>query len=340
MPHVYGLDESAQIIASRAAALAADVVAARAADVDAHARFPEESIAALAGEGLLGLCVASALGGKGQGPRAFAAVTEELAQACASTAMVYVMHVSAAQAIAASTTLAGRDDLLRDIAGGRHLSTLALSERGSRSQFWAPVSHLEERDGGYVTSAEKSWVTAAGRADSYVSSAQKPARRRAARVDALSGAPRRRRRTRHRGFRRSRVARQRLGTGRDREPRRRRGRPGHRPRRRRRDDPRRHPAVVRDRHRRDGARALSRRDHRHRAPPRRPGLRAHRDEVARSSESAQPAGAHERTHRSVARAPRLHARVLRAALRHDRPLPCCKRGLPLSKRPSTSPISA
>src|SRR5262249_30349889 len=93
---------------------------------------------------------------------------------CASTAMVYVMHVSAAQAIASSATLRGRDDLLGEIARGRHLSTLALSEKGSRSQFWAPVSKMTAVDGHFVTSAAKSWVTAAGHPDSYVSSAQQP----------------------------------------------------------------------------------------------------------------------------------------------------------------------
>jgi alkylation response protein AidB-like acyl-CoA dehydrogenase len=116
------------------------------------------------------------LGGLGQGPRAFVGAVEELAQACGSTAMVFVMHVCAQQAIAASDTLGGRDELLRDMAVGRHLGTLALSEQGSRSQFWAPVSGLApDGNGGFVTHARKSWVTAAGHADSMVSSAQKPA---------------------------------------------------------------------------------------------------------------------------------------------------------------------
>jgi alkylation response protein AidB-like acyl-CoA dehydrogenase len=90
--------------------------------------------------------------------------------------MVYVMHVSATQVIAASTSLAERDALLREIAAGRHLTTLALSERGSRSHFWAPVSTLDPAGaaspagGGFITSAEKSWVTSARHADSYVSS--------------------------------------------------------------------------------------------------------------------------------------------------------------------------
>jgi alkylation response protein AidB-like acyl-CoA dehydrogenase len=88
--------------------------------------------------------------------------------------MVYVMHVSATQPIAASTTLKGRDELLGQIAAGKHLTTLAFSEKGSRSQFWAPVSKLVDRGGALVTNAFKSWVTAANHADSYVSSAQKP----------------------------------------------------------------------------------------------------------------------------------------------------------------------
>jgi alkylation response protein AidB-like acyl-CoA dehydrogenase len=99
---------------------------------------------------------------------------EEIAQGCGSTAMVYVMHVAAAQAIAASETLEGRDDLLRQMAAGRHLSTLALSERGSRSQFWAPVSELAPRNGHFTLTAFKSWVTSAGHANSYVASARQP----------------------------------------------------------------------------------------------------------------------------------------------------------------------
>jgi len=59
--------------------------------------------------------------------------------------------------------------LLRDAAAGRHLTTLAFSEKGSRSHFWAPVSRAESNGNGTVTiSAEKSFVTSAGHADGYV----------------------------------------------------------------------------------------------------------------------------------------------------------------------------
>ena len=172
--HVYGLSASALESMSAASTIANEVARPNSSDVDTAGRFPVESMNALAAAGLYGLCLPKSVGGKGEGMRAFAGVVEELAAACGSSAMVYVMHVSAAQAIATSETLADRDSILKEIAAGRHLTTLAFSESGSRSQFWAPVSKLEESNGHFVISASKSWVTAAGHADSYVSTAQKP----------------------------------------------------------------------------------------------------------------------------------------------------------------------
>jgi alkylation response protein AidB-like acyl-CoA dehydrogenase len=174
MPHPYVLDAAEASTHEKAQRIARDVAAPNAAEVDAAARFPKEAMAELGREGLLGLNLDPAFGGLGQGPRAFAAVTEELAMSCGSTAMIYVMHITAAQAIVSSTQLAERDTLLRQIAAGKHLTTLAFSETGSRSQFWAPVSKLVENGSGFVTSARKSWITSASHADSYVASAQAP----------------------------------------------------------------------------------------------------------------------------------------------------------------------
>jgi alkylation response protein AidB-like acyl-CoA dehydrogenase len=175
MTNIYGIDRVGLELVGRARELTQQIEQ-RAIEVDAQAKFPAESIAELAAAGFLGLCLPAAADGKGQPPGVFAAVVEELAQACPSTAMIYVMHVAAAQTFVASNTLADRDSLLREAAAGTHLTTLAFSERGSRSQFWAPVSQFRQNGiGGYVTSANKSWVTSANHADSYVSSAQKPA---------------------------------------------------------------------------------------------------------------------------------------------------------------------
>jgi alkylation response protein AidB-like acyl-CoA dehydrogenase len=153
---------------ARAETIARDVLARHADDVDRRARWPAESLAALGEAGFLGLTVPEEFGGAGQGPRTFFAVMRALSGQCASTAMIYLMHVCAAQVIVAAKEFPTRDSILRDMVAGRHLSTLAFSEKGSRSHFWAPVSQAVA-DGGQVRiSAEKSFVTSAGHADSYV----------------------------------------------------------------------------------------------------------------------------------------------------------------------------
>ena len=142
-------------------------------DVDAAGRFPEEAVAALRSSGLLGLTLPTEVGGLGQGPRELVRVASAIAGACGSTAMIYLMHVSAAMPIAAAPPV-GMPGLLGDLASGRSLGSLAFSEAGSRSHFWAPVSRQGTTPGGLRVSAKKSWVTSAGHADVYVISTGTP----------------------------------------------------------------------------------------------------------------------------------------------------------------------
>jgi alkylation response protein AidB-like acyl-CoA dehydrogenase len=146
---------------------------AEAVEVDADGRFPAAAVDALRGSGLLGLTVDPDAGGLGAGPVEFSEVAGALAAACGSTAMVYLMHVSAAMAVAADPP-PGLPDLLPGLADGRLLGTLAFSERGSRSHFWAPVSGAVADGDAVRLQAQKSWVTSAGHADVYVLSTLTP----------------------------------------------------------------------------------------------------------------------------------------------------------------------
>jgi len=142
-----------------------EVVAPGAAQVDRAGEFPRESIAALGEAGLLGLLSATEVGGAGGSLADAAQVVEALAGACGSTAMIVLMHYSATAALEAH----GDEATRRSIAAGEHLSTLAFSEAGSRSHFWAPLSTATDAGDGTVRlDAQKSWVTAAGHVDSYV----------------------------------------------------------------------------------------------------------------------------------------------------------------------------
>ena len=140
---------------------------ANAASVDRDARFPEESVKALADSGLLGLNLPASVGGLGEGPGAFLQVTRALAQQCSSSAMVYLMHACAAQVTLAGTA-GGESDVLRGMADGSRLGTLAFSERGSRSHFWAPVSQVEGAGDDARLRAAKSFVTSAGHVQTYI----------------------------------------------------------------------------------------------------------------------------------------------------------------------------
>jgi len=80
----------------------------------------------------------------------------------------------AAATIAAARPGAAVAQTLQEIAAGRLLSTLAFSEAGSRSHFWAPVSRAHRNGAGVNITAKKSWVTSAGHAHSYVVSSLAP----------------------------------------------------------------------------------------------------------------------------------------------------------------------
>ena len=148
-----------EALTDRIAAIAAE----RATEVDAGS-FPAHTITALAESGLLGLISARDAGGAGEGLAAAAHVVERLARECASSAMVACMHYCGTQVIETH----GPMDVRRDIAAGRHLTTLAFSEAGSRSHFWAPVGTAADDGTSVRLNARKSWVTSANHADSYV----------------------------------------------------------------------------------------------------------------------------------------------------------------------------
>jgi alkylation response protein AidB-like acyl-CoA dehydrogenase len=102
----------------------------------------------------------------GQSLRTASWAVEQVGAACASTGMVLCMHYCATAVIEQN----GPWELRKEIAAGRHLTTLALSEAGSRSHFWAPVSSAMAVEGTQSVrlDADKSWATSAGHVDSYV----------------------------------------------------------------------------------------------------------------------------------------------------------------------------
>jgi alkylation response protein AidB-like acyl-CoA dehydrogenase len=154
--------------------LSTEVLAKNADEVDRERSFPRENIERLAQDGLLGLLVPKDYGGAGGGIAEMAQVLEQLAQACASTAMIMLMHYCGTAVIVAKGSDKLKQDILPKIAGGKHLTTLAFSEAGSGGHFYTPVSEPKPNGRASHLSALKSFVTSANEADSYVISTRRP----------------------------------------------------------------------------------------------------------------------------------------------------------------------
>ncbi|MGC1941759.1 MAG: acyl-CoA dehydrogenase family protein [Pseudolabrys sp.] len=162
------------VAVSTAREIADRVLAPAASQNDKQGRFSAEAVEALGKGGLLGLMLPIKFGGGALGPRTFAGVTATLAEADASAAMVYLMHVCAAATIVAARSEPAVAKTLEEIAAGQILATLAFSEAGSRSHFWAPISRATHNGASVKLTAKKSWVTSAGYAHCYVVSSLAP----------------------------------------------------------------------------------------------------------------------------------------------------------------------
>src|SRR3977135_3515454 len=113
---------------SNAKEIADRILAPAAEQNDKEGRFSSEAVAALGPAGLLGIMLPTEAGGSALGPRTLAAVIATLAEADASAAMVYLMHMSATATIVAARPGAMVAQTLNDISAGRHLTTPGFRE--------------------------------------------------------------------------------------------------------------------------------------------------------------------------------------------------------------------
>jgi len=149
--------------------LAQDVVQPLAAEVDRDHRFPDEAIKAAAASGLMGVLVPRQYGGAGLDALAFAICIEELAQACAATAVIVDVHTSVGTE---PILLFGDENQKRKwlprLASGELLGAFALTEPGSGSDAAALEMTARRNAGGYVLNGTKVFITNIGRAGLYV----------------------------------------------------------------------------------------------------------------------------------------------------------------------------
>jgi alkylation response protein AidB-like acyl-CoA dehydrogenase len=150
-----------------------EVIRPNADRVDREGIFPRENLKVLARAGWNGVLLPKDLGGLGLDHVAFAIAAEEIGRACASTALVYVMHVGAAQTIALYGSADQRDRWLRPARDGL-IGTYSTSEKASGGHWWFNFSEAARSAENYVVTAEKSFTTSSGQADYYVVQTRTP----------------------------------------------------------------------------------------------------------------------------------------------------------------------
>ncbi len=148
---------------------AQSVVKPVAAVVDRDHRFPREAIEGARELDLMGILVPEEYGGAGLDHLAFTLCIEELAAACASTAVIVDVHNSVAtEPIVLFGSPEQKKQWLPDLASGRILGGFALTEPGSGSDA-AALKTTALRDGrDFVLSGTKVFITNAGEAGLYV----------------------------------------------------------------------------------------------------------------------------------------------------------------------------
>lgn len=154
-------------------ALVDEAIRPRAAEIDRTGAFPRENLQALARAGWNGVLLPRELGGLGLDHVAFAIAAEEIGSACASSALVYVMHTGAVQTIA----LFGNDDQKRrwlKPARDGLIGTYSTSEKASGGHWWFNFSQARRDGDDYLINAEKSFTTSSGQADYYVLQTRSP----------------------------------------------------------------------------------------------------------------------------------------------------------------------
>jgi acyl-CoA dehydrogenase len=152
-----------------------EVAAVHAADVDANARFPKETVDAFRAEGLLGALVPAELGGLGHDLRQAAAVVREVARHCASSAMILAMHHIKVASVVRHMTSRTHEDFMRRVATEQLLLASATTEIGiggntRNSTCWV------ERDGDRFSLTKQAPVISYGQyADAIIATARRDA---------------------------------------------------------------------------------------------------------------------------------------------------------------------
>jgi alkylation response protein AidB-like acyl-CoA dehydrogenase len=148
--------------------IARERIAPRAAEIDEQAAYPHDLRQLLAEQDILGLPFEPEHGGTGTGTLMLNIAVEEIAKACASTALILMIQELGTLPIKLFGSPDLKDRFLPRCASGEWSPAFALSEPEAGSDPGGMLTRAVFEGGDWVITGTKNWITNLGIADFYV----------------------------------------------------------------------------------------------------------------------------------------------------------------------------
>jgi alkylation response protein AidB-like acyl-CoA dehydrogenase len=158
-------NETQKMVQAAARDYATRVIMPAAAAIDREERFPREILKGLADLGLMAVNVPEELGGAGAGAVAYALAMQEVARACASTAVTMAVTNMVGEVIATFGTDEQRKKYNPKLASGEYAAgAFALSEPEAGSDPGSMRTTATKEGDEWVINGQKQWITSGAHA--------------------------------------------------------------------------------------------------------------------------------------------------------------------------------
>lgn len=165
----FELNEEQLLIRESVRAFAEKEIRPVASAVDKTGEFPKETVAKMAGMGLLGMMVPEQFGGSGLDAVSYVVALEEISRVCGSHGLIMAAHNSLC---VGNILIAGNEEqksrYLPDLASGRRIGAWALTEALAGSDAASIRTVARKKNGEWMLNGTKSFCTNAPVAGTFV----------------------------------------------------------------------------------------------------------------------------------------------------------------------------
>jgi alkylation response protein AidB-like acyl-CoA dehydrogenase len=168
VPGTYEIPEEARDLRDMVRRLAQERIAPRAAEIDREGKYPWDVRELLAEHDVLGLPFSEQHGGTGTGSLVLQMAVEEIAKACASSALILMVQELGTLPIQLFGSEEQKQRFLPRCASGEWSPAFALSEPEAGSDPASMRTHAVRDGEEWVINGQKNWITNSSVADFYV----------------------------------------------------------------------------------------------------------------------------------------------------------------------------